>query len=168
MVAKFFGALFSNRRATQQPTELPPGAPANDDLRDSAAALNDLRTLVLGSGAEMPTIVFSRLRQLDDLLRPLIGYMEGAAPSTEQIVLLKSIVMEYVPSPLRTYLTLSLPHRQDLSRETAVLLDQLGAIYSAARKLDTQMRTGAITELEVFGLFLEDKFNVDGLRLEGS
>lgn len=168
MVAKFFGALFSNGRATQQPTELPSGVPPNDDLRDSAAALDDLRTLVLGSGAEMPTIVFSRLRQLDDLLRPLIGYLEGAAPSTEQIVLLQSIVMDYVPTPLRTYLTLSLPHRQDLSRETAVLLDQLGAIYSAARKLDTQVRTGAITELEVFGLFLEDKFNVDGLRLEGS
>jgi hypothetical protein len=64
-------------------------------------------------------------------------------------------------------LMLASSSRTDESSETTVLLEQLGTLYSTVLNLDNQVRTGAITELAVHGQFLKDKFDIDGLHLEG-
>ena len=57
--------------------------------------------------------------------------------------------------------------RRDDSADTKVLLEQFDTLYSTVKNLDNQVRTGAITELAVHGQFLRDKFDIDGLHLEG-
>jgi hypothetical protein len=82
-------------------------------------------------------------------------------------VLLDAVVTDYLPSPLRSYLMLAAPTRTDGSAATTALLEQLETLFSTVKNLDNQVRTGAITELAVHGQFLRDKFDVDGLHLEG-
>lgn len=168
MVGKFLGSLFGNNDvpppvAGQQPVE----DPAADELAATAAALAELRLMALGKGAELPTVVLSQVLQLVDVLRGLIGYIGQSGASTEQRVLLNAVITDYLPAPLRAYAMLPADSRSDGSADTAVLLDQLATLYSTAQNLDNQVRTGAITELAVHGQFLRDKFDIDGLHLEG-
>lgn len=172
MVAKFLGSLFGGG-AESRPAAVPGAEPASaadpaaDELRATGAALEELRRTVLGKGAELPTVVGSRLLQLADILRALIGYIGPSGASTEQRVLLNAIVTDYLPSPLRAYLMLAAASRTDDSSATTALLEQLDVLYSTVKNLDNQVRTGAITELAVHGQFLRDKFDIDGLHLEG-
>lgn len=123
--------------------------------------------MVLGKGAELPTLVVSQVLQLADTLRALIGYIGQSGASTEQRVLLNAVITDYLPSPLRAYLMLTAGSRRDDSAETTALLEQFDTLYSTVKNLDNQVRTGAITELAVHGQFLRDKFDIDGLHLEG-
>ena len=172
MVAKFLGSLFGGgavpRSAAVPGAESPPTDPAADELAATAGALEELRRMVLANGAELPPLLGSQVLQLADILRALIGYIDRSGASTEQRVLLNAVITDYLPSPLRAYLMLSAGSRRDDSAETAVVLDQLDMLYSTVKNLDNQVRTGAITELAVHGQFLRDKFDVDGLHLEGS
>lgn len=123
--------------------------------------------MALGKGAELPTLVVSQVLQLADILRALIDYIGQSGASTEQRVLLNAVVTDYLPSPLRAYLMLAAGSRRDDSAETTALLEQFDTLYSTVKNLDNQVRTGAITELAVHGQFLRDKFDIDGLHLEG-
>ena len=106
--------------------------------------------------------------QLADILRALIDYIGRSGASTEQRVLLNAVITDYLPSPLRAYLMLAAGLRLDESADTTVLLEQLDMLYATVQNLDSQVRTGAITELAVHGQVLRDKFDIDGLHLEGS
>ncbi|MCX6498687.1 MAG: hypothetical protein NTU93_07775 [Arthrobacter sp.] len=172
MVAKFLGSLFGGgavpRSAAVSDAESRFAAePAADELTLTGAALEDLRQTALGHGSELPTVVVSQLLQLVDVLRALMGYIGGSGASTEQRVLLNAVITDYLPSPLRAYLMLAAASRQDESAETTALLEQLNTLYSTVKNLDNQVRTGAVTELAVHGQFLRDKFDIDGLHLEG-
>lgn len=173
MVANFLGSLFGGGAETRSAavagaeSSLVPD-PAADELAVTGAALEELRRTVLGAGAQLPTVVVSQLLQLADILRPLMGYIGRSGASTEQRVLLNAVITDYLPSPLRAYLMLAAGSRRDDSPETTVLLEQLDTLYSTVKNLDNQVRTGAITELAVHGQFLRDKFDIDGLHLEGS
>ncbi|MCU1531152.1 MAG: hypothetical protein JWO49_723 [Arthrobacter sp.] len=168
MVAKFFGSLFGRGSDSPSAAEQPPAAdPAGDELAVTATALEELRGTALGRGAELPTVVVSQILQLVDVLRALIRYIERSGASTEQGVLLNAVITDYLPSPLRAYLMLGPSSRTDESAQTTALLEQLGTLYSTVQNLDNQVRTGAITELAVHGQFLKDKFDIDGLHLEG-
>ena len=172
MVAKFLGSLFGGGAASRSAAvpgaeSQPAGDPAADELTVTGTALEELRRTVLGNGAELPTVVVSQVLQLADILRALIGYVGQSGASTEQRVLLNAVITDYLPSPLRAYLMLAAASRTDESADTKVLLEQLDTLYSTAQNLDNQVRTGAITELAVHGQFLRDKFDIDGLHLEG-
>jgi len=169
MVAKFLGSLFGNSAVSQPVAEQQPAPdPVEAELAATAAALEDLRLRALGHGSELPTVVVSQLLQVADVLRDLIGYIGRSGASTEQRVLLNAVVTDYLPSPLGAYLMLAAPLRDDESAQTRALLEQLDMLYSTVKNLDNQVRTGAVTELAVHGQFLRDKFDVDGLHLEGS
>jgi hypothetical protein len=168
MVAKFLGSLFGNSAVSRSVVEQQPvDDPAGDELAATSAALEELRGMALGKGAELPTVVLSQVLQLVDILRALIPYIGQSGASTEQRVLLNAVIMDYLPAPLRAYSMLTADSRTDGSADTAVLLEQLDTLYSTAQNLDNQVRTGAITELAVHGQFLRDKFDIDGLHLEG-
>lgn len=171
MVAKFLGSLFGGgavpRSAAVSGAESPTADPAADELTVTGSALEELRRTVLASGAELPPLVVSQVLQLTDILRALIGYIGRSGASTEQRVLLNAIITDYLPSPLRAYLMLAAGSRRDDSADTTVLLEQFDTLYSTLKNLDHQVRTGAITELAVHGQFLRDKFDIDGLHLEG-
>ena len=166
MIGKFIGSLFGAApvpgiaEQASEPT-------ADAELAQAAASLDNLRSAIRRAGAELPTSVSSQLRQIDDVLRPLVSHMSEQGASMEQQVLLNSIVCSYIPDPLRTYLALPDSARTEESRPTQLLAEQLATLEEIARDLANQVRIGAIAELSTHGRFLDDKFAPSTLRLEG-
>ena len=171
MVGKFIGSLFGAAAARNSDADQGP-APVLDqnvmDLDTSRASLDALRIEFRRAGRELPTLIYSQFRQIDDLLAPLVAHMQQAGASTEQVVLAGAIIGDYLPTSLRTYLMLPKSSRVDSSRETTTLLAQLATLHSTVLNLNQQVRSGAATELAIHGRFLQDKFDLGSLHLEGS
>lgn len=166
MVAKFFGSLFggAGREPEHALDEQLPLTQAQE-LEETRAALGTLRSAIRRAGSVLPTLALSRVRQTDDLLANLIDHIAEHGASTEQRVLLNAIVTDYLPTSLRVYRALPPETHTDASPESEKLLEQLDILHSTALDLDYQVRTGAIAELSVHGRFLQDKFDVGGIRL---
>lgn len=143
-----------------------PRAAAESDDEATARAHHALRTAVRRAGRELPTVLGSRLGQIDDLLRLVIGTVAAQGASTEQRVLLDAIVRDYLPTPLRAYLALPEDDRDDGSRATLQFSDQLGILEETINDLLNQIRIGAIAELSTHGRFLADKFAAPSLTLD--
>lgn len=173
MAGRFFGSLFGNGSKSQGAAEQGhvhgsiETDESSDDLATSKIALDALRHDLRMSGRELPTIAYSQFRQIDDLLRALIIHMKEFGTSTEQGILLGAIVSDYLPTSLRTYMMLPKPSRQEYSEESRVLIAQLTTLRATALELDRQVRSGAATELAIHGRFLQDKFDLTSLHLEG-
>ncbi|KRE80924.1 hypothetical protein [Arthrobacter sp. Soil762] len=166
MIGKFIGSLFGGAPAPGI-AEQAPEPTADAELAQTAGSLDNLRSAIRRAGAELPTSVSSQLRQIDDVLRPLVSHMAEHGASMEQQVLLNSIVCSYIPDPLRTYLALPDSARTEESGPTGLLAEQFATLEEIARDLANQVRIGAIAELSTHGRFLEDKFAPSALRLEG-
>lgn len=171
MVGKFFGSLFGAAAARSPDAERGP-APVHDqntlDLGTSGEALDALRSETRRAAGELPTLIYSQFRQIDDLLAALVAHMQHTGASTEQVVLTGAIISDYLPTSLRTYLMLPKSVRVDGSRESAALLAQLATLHSTVLNLNQQVRSGTATELAIHGRFLQDKFDLGSLHLEGS
>jgi hypothetical protein len=170
MVGKFLGSLFGNAVTTPAVAEQRGVVKdeGDDELATSEVALIALRRVLRFNGAELPTVAYSQFRQIDDLLAALIVHMQKSGASTEQCVLLEAIVSDYLPTSLHTYLMLKKSSRHEDSPESGVLFAQLATLHSTALDLDNQVRSGAATELAIHGRFLQDKFDLSSLHLEGS
>ncbi len=166
MIGKFIGSLFGGAPVPST-TEQAPEPTADAEMAQTAGSLDNLRSAIRRAGAELPTSVSSQLRQIDDVLRPLVTHIAEQGASMEQQVLLNSIVCSYIPDPLRTYLALPDSARTEESGPTGLLAEQFATLEEIARDLANQVRIGAIAELSTHGRFLEDKFAPSTLRLEG-
>jgi hypothetical protein len=169
MVGKFLGSLFGNGYTHQALAEQRPIAEdeSTDDPALIKSALSALRADLRLSAGELPTVAYSQFRQIDDLITALIKHMQVSGGSTEQWVLLGAVVSDYLPTSLRTYLMLPKSARQDESPESLVLFAQLSTLHATAMNLNDQVRSGAATELAIHGRFLQDKFDLGSLHLEG-
>ena len=170
MVGKFLGSLFGNGSTSHAVAERRYVVEDEraDELAASKVALTELRRILRLNGAELPTVAYSQFRQIDDLLAVLIAHLQGSGVSTEQSILLGAIVGDYLPTSLQKYLMLGKSFRREGSPESHTLCAQLATLYSTALNLDNQVRSGAATELAIHGRFLQDKFDLGSLHLEGS
>ena len=156
---RFMDSLFKGPAAPGVPAVAAgPAEPVESEDAATARALDELRTVVRSSARELPTLLSSRLAQIDDLLRVVIETIAAQNASTEQRVLLGAMVGDYIPTPLRAYLGLSEADRVDGSRATMQFSEQLGILEETIRDLLNQIRIGAIAELSTHGRFLADKF----------
>ncbi|MDQ6754950.1 MAG: hypothetical protein M3017_16515 [Actinomycetota bacterium] len=142
-------------------------AAAEEELEQLIRGLDALRSSMRRSGATLPTVLSSQLRQIDDVLRPLVNYVAAHGASTEQKVLLGAVITDYIPSPLRAYLAVDASEHADGSKSTKLFAEQLKVLEATVKDLDAQVRSGAVSELSVHARFLADKFG-PSLRLEGS
>lgn len=171
MVSKFLGSLFGAAASRSSDVEQGPQPELDQnalDLNTSQAALDALRIEIRRAGGELPTLIYSQFRQIDDVIAPLVAHMQQNGGSTEQVVLAGAIISDYLPTSLRTYLMLPKSSRLDGSRETTTLLAQLATLNSTVLNLNQQVRSGVATELAIHGRFLQDKFDLGSLHLEGS
>jgi hypothetical protein len=169
MVGKFLGSLFGNgstSHAVAEHRDVVQDQRA-DELAASQVALTELRRVLHLNGAELPTVAYSQFRQIDDLLGVLIAHMQESGVSTEQSVLLGAIISDYLPTSLQKYLMLGKSSRHEGSPESRALYAQLATLHSTALSLDNQVQSGAATELAIHGRFLQDKFDLGSLHLEG-
>ncbi|WP_144758366.1 hypothetical protein [Curtobacterium sp. 9128] len=178
-----FRALFGLDEARRQPADaastVAAAAAARIDVRgsggatDDAAAsdgLDDLRTFVRAAGDDLPTVVSSRVRQIEDQLRFAAGTVSARGASTEQRYLFQAIVNDYLPTPVRTYLSLPAADRTPDGPATRSLVDQLGVVRETVEDMHEQIRSGAIAELSAHGRFLHDRLGSGDpqLRLPGT
>lgn len=168
MASRLFGSLFgSGPPQSRRPEQLINSDENEDELSAAEEALSSLVTELRKSGAHLPTVAYSQFAQIADLLRALVEHACAIGCTTEQQVLLAAMSSDYLPTSLRTYLTLPPIKRASNSSETGLLLEQLATLYSAASTLESEIRSGSSTELAIHGRFLEDKFDLGSLLLEG-
>jgi hypothetical protein len=167
---KFMDNLFKGSQAPSSPAPVSADRPsevAETEDEATARALVTLRTAMRSAGGELPTLLVSRLAQIDDLLRVVIETVSAQGASTEQHVLLDAMIRDYLPTPLRAYLALPERDREPASAATLQFSTQLGILEETIGDLLNQIRIGAIAELSTHGRFLADKFAAPTLTLDG-
>jgi len=166
---RFMDSLFKGPAAPGVPAVAAgPAEPVESEDAATARALDELRTVVRSSARELPTLLSSRLAQIDDLLRVVIETITAQNASTEQRVLLDAMIRDYLPTPLRAYLALPERDRENDSPATLQFSGQLGLLEETIHDLLNQIRIGAIAELSTHGRFLADKFAAPSLTLDGT
>ncbi|POH63495.1 MULTISPECIES: hypothetical protein [Cryobacterium] len=165
---KFVDSLFKGPATTDaHSAAVEPAAVVESEDEATRRALDQLRAAVRSSGGELPTLLTSRLAQIDDLLRRVIEMVAAQNASTEQRVLLDAMIRDYLPTPLRAYLALPEAERTNTSAATLQFSAQLGILEETIGDLLNQIRIGAIAELSTHGRFLADKFAAPTLTLDG-
>jgi len=165
---RFMDSLFKGPAAPGVPAVAAgPAEPVESEDAATARALDELRTVVRSSARELPTLLSSRLAQIDDLLRVVIETIAAQNASTEQRVLLDAMIRDYLPTPLRAYLALPERERTNDSAATVQFSTQLGILEETISDLLNQIRIGASAELSTHGRFLADKFAAPSLTLDG-
>ncbi|MCZ2401905.1 hypothetical protein IV498_01575 [Paenarthrobacter sp. Z7-10] len=167
MIGKIVGSLFKNAPAPPGVVAASHEAEVESEDAQTARALDALRSEVRRAGAQLPALISSQLRQVDDVLRTVVAAVADQGASTEQRVLLSAIICSYIPTPLHAFLALSDKERGADSRGTQLLAEQLTTLEAISRDLLNQVRVGAIAELSTHGRFLNDKFAPSSLTLDG-
>jgi len=164
---KFVDSLFKGQATPVVSSAAAEPRAAESEDQATARALDLLRGAVQSAGSELPTLLSSRLAQIDDLLRVVIEMVAAQNASTEQRVLLDAMIRDYLPTPLRAYLALPEGQRTNTASATLQFSTQLGILEETINDLLNQIRIGAIAELSTHGRFLADKFAAPSLTLDG-
>lgn len=121
--------------------------------------LDELAVFMRKHGGIIPTFVYSQVRRIDDVLRPLISYIAVNGCSPEQEHLLESMVTDYIPTPLKTFIGLPKQDRADDGRPAQLLSSQFATIEKRVRDLAELVRTGALDELATHAEFIDNRFS---------
>ena len=167
MASRLFASLFgSGSLQGPRPQQLVDRNEQENELSAAEEALSSLVTELRKSGADLPTVAYSQFAQITDLLCALVQHAGKIGATIEQRVLLAALSTDYLPTSLRTYLTLPAVNRASDSPETRLLLEQLAVLHSTASTLEGEIHNGSSTELAIHGRFLQDKFDLGSLLLE--
>ncbi len=178
-MSSFWGSLFGrDERPTQQqsPPAPPPqvAAPSEPAQAETPAELLDKLTELVSevnvAGARMPEGGVPAVRDVEDELRPLLVYL-GKHPATEaEMVGVRAMVNDYLPTTVHTFLALPAAfaesHRNRLGRTPAEeLVEQLYLLADGAREYATAIYAGDAQKLSNQGRFLQNKFSRSELDL---
>lgn len=159
-------ALF---RRTPRAQETPvPVAPTdvtksgNDPKSLKKTVLKDLDKLAILTrklGRDIPPVVYSKIRSIDDTVRPLMDYIErnnGCSPEQEH--LLRNLVPVYIMDSVNTFVGINPQDRKPGSEPEKMVSNQFDTMERKANELDELIRSGAMDALLSQGFFLEAKF----------
>lgn len=121
--------------------------------------LTKLTTLTRVSSYDLPMSVYSRLRTIDVTLRKLLVHIERNDASMEQKVFLESMLTDYIPKVVTTYVNLAPDDKGDNTPAGLLLARQCDTLEEKARELAHMVRTGAFAELSIHADFLDDRFS---------
>lgn len=124
-------------------------------LRD----LDKLAVTVRLSGRDLPTVVYSKIRSIDDRLRPLMDYIEKNKNSPEQEYLLTHMVHTYIPDSISAFLSIHPNDRKEGSEAVQSVVEQFDLMEQKVSELDQMVRSGAVDALMTQGFFLESRFD---------
>lgn len=120
--------------------------------------LDDLAHVVKQSSSLISPAVFSRLRSIDDVMRPIIKSLKDVQLIVDTEVEIQSILTDYIPTPLDLYLNLPLNDRQDGGKADLILLSQYDTLETVVRDLALTLKGDSVSALETHAIFIKDKF----------
>ena len=134
------------------------------------AELTELVRRVNRAGRTMPEGGVPAVREVEDVLRPLLRYLRTNPPTESEMIPIRSMVRDYLPTTVDTFLALppefAATHRNRQGRSPAEeLLEQLRLLGEGAREYATAIYAGDAQELTNQGQFLETKFSRSDLDL---
>ena len=124
----------------------------------SEEQLNILTKFVKQSSREVSPDVYSRLRSMDDLIRPLIKYIAANPVVIEKEIAIESLLTDYIPTPLGIYLQLPDSERTDGSAGDLVLISQYDTLERSIVELGKGIYKDSLAQLQTHAIFLETKF----------
>lgn len=113
-------------------------------------------------GGRLPPGAVPTVRDIDDVLRPLLRYIEARSASEEEMRHLAAIIHEYLPRALGDFTALPAPYteRPGVTGTTPAddLLRQLQLLDEGAGELQDLVYTGDAAQLAIQARFLDAKF----------
>ncbi|CAI7981116.1 hypothetical protein MXD62_14620 [Frankia sp. Mgl5] len=153
--------------ANDDPAAVAGGArgPGDDVVRPVRQLQRELAELVAGAnanGGRLPPGAVPTVRDIDDVLRPLLRYIEVQSASEEEMRYLTAIVHEYLPQALGDFVALP-AHYADRPGVTGTtpaddLIRQLQLLDEGANELQDLVYTGDAAKLAIQARFLDAKF----------
>jgi hypothetical protein len=143
--------------------------PADEPEPDVAAPARRLQQELAGivrqanaDGGRLPAGAVPTVRDIDDVLRPLLRYVETRSASEEEMRHLTAIIDDYLPTALGDFLALPPPYaeRPGVTGTTPAddLLRQLQLLDEGANELQDVVYTGDAAQLAIQARFLDAKF----------
>lgn len=173
MSSGFWSGLFGRAGPDPPPDPAPAPAPAPSGPASPqrlAAELEAIVGRVNRAGGRMPEGAVVAVRETEDLLRPLLGYLQVNPATEAEMIQVRAIVQDYLPTSVDTFLALPVgfaaSHRNRQGRTPAEeLLDQLVLLIDATAECATAVYAGDAQALTNQGRFLRDRFQRSELDL---
>ncbi|MEX5637561.1 hypothetical protein [Parafrankia sp. FMc2] len=113
-------------------------------------------------GGRLPPGAVPTVRDIDDVLRPLLGYIETRGASDEELRYIAAIIQEYLPQALDDFLALP-PRYADRPGVTGTtpaedLVRQLQLLDEGAGEIQDSVYSGDAARLAIQARFLDAKF----------
>ncbi|CUU54006.1 hypothetical protein Ga0074812_1029 [Parafrankia irregularis] len=131
----------------------------------AAELRKELAAIVTGANADggrLPPGAVPTVRDIDDVLRPLLVYVEARSASDEELRYLTMIVRDYLPRALDDFLALPSQYtdRPGITGTTPAedLVRQLQLLDEGAIELQDSVYSGDAAKLAIQARFLEAKF----------
>jgi hypothetical protein len=163
--------VFFRRRSNA--AEAPPGPPSADPAKEtepdvggeSRQLQTELAAIVRqanADGGRLPPGAVPTVRDIDDVLRPLLRYVETRSASDEEMRHLTAIIHDYLPTALGDFTSLPAQYaeRPGVTGTTPAddLVRQLQLLDEGANELQDLVYTGDAAQLAIQARFLDAKF----------
>lgn len=154
----WLSSLFGRDEGQSPPQQAPAVAPQNfaERVRHEAFALEGL---VKRSSGKLSPEVYSLLRSIDDLIKPVIDDSAITPLMAEDEYAVEAYLTDYIPTPLNIYLELPAAQRAFGGKADLLLQDQYVTLLHGARSLRREVETDNTNALEAHAIFLQNKFN---------
>ncbi|HEX4429584.1 MAG TPA: hypothetical protein VHZ96_09970 [Frankiaceae bacterium] len=131
-------------------------------VRTLRQELADIVTKANADGGRLPPGAVPTVRDIDDVLRPLLSYIEARSASEEEMRHLTAIIHDYLPTALNDFCALppQYAERPGVTGTTPAddLLQQLVLLDEGANDLQDLVYTGDAAQLAIQARFLDAKF----------
>ncbi|WP_045877982.1 hypothetical protein [Pseudofrankia sp. DC12] len=170
--------MFRRRRDEAEPGSGARVTPGEEDPRSQAAGrARELGAELAGivaqadrDGARLPPGAVPVVRDIDDVLRPLLRYIEARSAQAEELRNLTAIINDYLPRALGDYLALPARYAERPgvtgSSPADDLIRQLVLLDEGVNELQDLVYTGDAAKLAIQARFLDAKFRRSDLDLD--
>jgi hypothetical protein len=132
------------------------------EVRQLRQGLAEIVARANADGGRLPPGAVPTVRDIDDILRPLLRYLEVQAASAEEMTHLTAIIHEYLPQALGDFVALppQYAQRPGVTGTTPAddLIRQLQLLDEGANELQDLVYTGDAAKLAIQARFLDAKF----------
>lgn len=162
----FFRRRPAAAETSQPPAPAEPAAPAESPFAEQSRRLQQKLAGIVrqanADGGRLPAGAVPAVRDIDDVLRPLLSYIETRSASEEEMRHLTAIIDDYLPTALGDFMALppAYAERPGVTGTTPAddLLRQLQLLDEGANEVQDFVYTGDAAQLAIQARFLDAKF----------